>query len=62
MTATLLLALAVGLSACGRNGPPDAPPASLSGPPPADLQVDAQGRTVAPAGQKKRIFLDSLLD
>jgi predicted small lipoprotein YifL len=62
MTTVLLLALAAGLSACGRKGPLDPPPSAAAGPAPTDLDVDANGRPIAPPGQKKRIFLDSLLD
>lgn len=62
MTVALLLALGVGLSACGRKGPLDAPPSAAAGPAPTDLDVDASGRTIAPPGQKRRIPLDALLD
>ncbi len=62
MTAALLLALGVGLSACGRKGPLDPPPSAAAGPAPTDLDVDASGRPIAPPGQKRRIPLDALLD
>ena len=58
----LLLGLGLALSACGRKGPLDPPPASLSDPQPNALQTDQQGRDIAPPGQKKRIPLDVLLD
>jgi predicted small lipoprotein YifL len=58
----LALVLAVTLSACGRKGPMEPPPSPAFGEVPGDLQTDAQGRTLAPPGQKKRIFLDALLD
>jgi predicted small lipoprotein YifL len=61
MTA-LALALAVAVSACGRKGPLEPPPSPAYTEVPGELQTDAQGRTLAPPGQKKRIFLDSLLD
>ena len=60
----LLLACAgLTLSACGRRGPLDAPPgASSSLDQPADIQMDAQGRPLAPQGQKRRLPIDWLLD
>jgi predicted small lipoprotein YifL len=59
----LLFALGLTLSACGRKGPLDPPPASLAGPQqPAALETDAQGRDIAPPGQKKRLPIDWLLD
>ena len=59
----LLFALGLTLSACGRKGPLDPPPASLAGPQqPAALETDAQGRDIAPPGQKKRLPIDVLLD
>jgi len=60
--AALGFALAAGLSACGRKGPLDAPPAALAGPQPSSLDTDAEGRPIAPAGQKKRLPIDWLLD
>jgi predicted small lipoprotein YifL len=61
---TLALALGLTLSACGRKGPLDAPPDGQGFYPlqPAQQDVDAQGRPLAPPGQKKRIPLDVLLD
>ena len=64
--ATLALALGLTLSACGRKGPLDPPPnaqltePSTSGTP--EQQYDAQGRPLAPPGQKKRLPMDWLLD
>ncbi|MEA2927815.1 MAG: hypothetical protein QOG38_243 [Hyphomicrobiales bacterium] len=60
----LALALGLTLSACGRRGPLDAPPGGEGFYPlqPSQVEVDAQGRPLAPPGQKKRIPLDVLLD
>jgi predicted small lipoprotein YifL len=58
----LLLALGVALSACGRKGPPDPPPASLAGPQQPTIETDAEGRPIAPTGEKKRLPIDFLLD
>ena len=58
----LLLALGLTLSACGRKGPLDPPPASLAGPQPGNIQTDAEGRPLAPPGEKKRLPIDWLLD
>jgi predicted small lipoprotein YifL len=59
----LALALGLTLSACGRRGPLDAPPGASSGvEQPADIQFDAQGRPLAPQGQKRRLPIDWLLD
>jgi predicted small lipoprotein YifL len=57
------LALAVGLllSGCGRRGPLEAPPGTImtqQGP----VQLDAEGRPIAPEGAKKRLPVDWLLD
>jgi predicted small lipoprotein YifL len=60
--AALLLGAGLALSACGRKGPLDAPPASLAGPQPAALDTDARGHDIAPPGQKKRLPIDWLLD
>ncbi len=57
-----LLALGLALSACGRKGPLDPPPAALADPQPSSLDVDAEGRPIAPTGQKKRLPIDWLLD
>jgi len=59
----LALVLGLTLSACGRRGPLDAPPGASSGfEQPADIQSDAQGRPLAPQGQKRRLPIDWLLD
>jgi predicted small lipoprotein YifL len=58
----LLLALGLTLAACGRKGPLDPPPASLAGPPQSAIETDAEGRPIAPPGQKKRLPIDVLLD
>jgi predicted small lipoprotein YifL len=60
--AVLGFVLATGLSACGRKGPLDPPPAAIAGPQPSSLEVDAEGKPIAPAGQKKRLPIDWLLD
>jgi predicted small lipoprotein YifL len=60
--AALLLMLGVTLSACGRKGPLDPPPASLAGPQQSAIETDAEGRPIAPAGPKKRLPIDWLLD
>lgn len=57
----LLFALGLTLSACGRRGPPDAPPGVISGPQ-GTYELDEQGRPIAPAGQKRRLPIDVLLD
>jgi predicted small lipoprotein YifL len=59
----LVLALGLTLSACGRKGPLDPPPASLADQQqPSALATDTDGRTLAPPGQKKRLPIDWLLD
>jgi predicted small lipoprotein YifL len=58
---TLLLALGLTLSACGRKGPLDPPPGYVNSPQGA-IEVDPQGRPIAPAGEKKRLPIDVLLD
>ena len=64
--AALALALGLTLSACGRRGPLDLPPgATVFDTPQAAAnrpEVDAQGRPIAPVGQKKRLPMDFLLD
>jgi predicted small lipoprotein YifL len=69
---TVALAASLGLAACGRKGPLDPPPAaSLAGdqaaPASAPIQnnnagVNSEGRAIAPAGPKKSIPLDVLLN
>jgi predicted small lipoprotein YifL len=56
-----LLALGLTLSGCGRRGPLDPPP-GVQLTPLGPIEVDPQGRPLAPPGQKKRIPLDVLLD
>ena len=56
----LALVLGLTLSACGRKGPLDPPPASSLQQ--SDIETDGQGRPIAPPGQKRRIPLDALLD
>ena len=59
----LALVFGLTLSACGRRGPMDPPPGASSGlEQPADIQMDAQGRPLAPVGQKRRLPIDWLLD
>jgi predicted small lipoprotein YifL len=59
----LALVLGLTLSACGRRGPLDPPPGASSNlEQPADIQMDAQGRPLAPVGQKRRLPIDWLLD
>jgi predicted small lipoprotein YifL len=61
----LALALGLTLSACGRKGPLDLPPGAQVFDAPAPNQpeqFDAQGRPIAPPGQKKRLPIDWLLD
>ena len=57
----LLLALGLSLSACGRKGPLDSPPGTYNTPQ-GVIELDAEGRPLAPPGQKRRIPLDLLLD
>ncbi|HKM87114.1 MAG TPA: lipoprotein [Xanthobacteraceae bacterium] len=64
----VLVAAALGLSACGRKGPLDPPPSAAVPPPPAASAADASGApaTAAPAAppaptQKKSFILDPLL-
>ena len=58
----MLLGVGLALSACGRKSGLDAPPAALADPQPSALEIDAQGRDIAPPGQKKRLPIDWLLD
>ena len=57
----LTLALGLTLSACGRRGPLDAPPGVVNTPQ-GPVQLDSEGKPLAPPGEKKRIPLDVLLD
>jgi predicted small lipoprotein YifL len=57
----LALTLGLTLSACGRRGPPELPPGTVmtqQGP----VQVDDEGRPIAPPGERKRLPIDALLD
>ena len=58
----LLLALGFTLSACGRKGPLEPPPSALAAPQQSAIETDAEGRPLAPAGEKKRLPIDFLLD
>ena len=60
--AALAALLALGLSACGRKGPLEPPPGAFAGPQPSGLETDAEGRPIAPTGEKKRLPIDFLLD
>jgi predicted small lipoprotein YifL len=55
------LALGLTLSACGRRGPLEAPPGAVMTPQ-GPVELDAQGRPIAPPGEKKRLPIDWLLD
>ena len=57
----LTLAFGLTLSACGRRGPPDAPPGVYSGPQ-GTFELDSEGRPVATPGPKRRLPIDALLD
>lgn len=57
----MLLALGLTLSACGRRGPLDPPPGVVNTPQGA-VQLDAEGRPLAPPGQTRRLPIDILLD
>ena len=57
----LALALGLTLSACGRRGPLEMPPGTMLSPQ-GPVELDAQGRPVAPPGEKKRLPIDWLLD
>lgn len=61
VTSALVLALGLSLSACGRRGPLDAPPGVFNTPQ-GVIELDAQGRPLAPPGEKKRLPIDVLLD
>jgi predicted small lipoprotein YifL len=56
-----MLALGLTLSACGRRGPLDAPPGVYSSPQ-GTIELDSQGRPIAPPGERKRLPIDLLLD
>lgn len=58
---SLVVALGLTLSACGRRGPLDAPPGVVSTPQ-GPVEVDQEGRPLAPPGQKRRLPIDALLD
>ncbi len=57
----LALALGLTLSACGRRGPLEMPP-GVAMTPQGAVELDAQGRPIAPPGEKKRLPIDALLD
>ena len=61
VTGALVLALGLGLSACGRKGPLDAPPGYVNTPQ-GVIELDREGRPLAPPGEKKRLPIDFLLD
>ena len=56
-----LCAFGLALSACGRRGPLEAPPGVVNTPQ-GPVQLDAEGRPLAPPGEKKRLPIDALLD
>ena len=60
-TSALVLALGLALSACGRRGPLESPP-GVAMTPQGPAEFDAQGRPIAPPGEKKRLPIDVLLD
>jgi predicted small lipoprotein YifL len=57
----LALALGLTLSACGRRGPLEMPP-GVAMTPQGPTEFDAQGRPLAPPGEKRRLPIDVLLD
>ena len=67
-----VLALAFLLEGCGRKGPLDAPPGAWVTPrgtapirpdtPPPEQVVDEDGKVIAPAGPKRRLPGDWLID
>ena len=61
VTSALLLALGLSLSACGRKGPLD-PPAGFVTTKQGIIELDSEGRPIAPPGEKKRLPIDFLLD
>ncbi|MCZ7659962.1 MAG: lipoprotein [Xanthobacteraceae bacterium] len=59
----LCLVLAAALSACGRKGGLDPPPAAVAQPgTEAAPAVDAEGRPIAPRGPSRRLPIDWLLE
>jgi len=54
------LSLGLTLSACGRRGPLEMPP-GVAATPQGLVELDPQGRAVAPPGEKKRLPIDVLL-
>jgi predicted small lipoprotein YifL len=66
------LAASIGLTACGRKGPLDPPPASLAGDQAAPIAADPgdrskpplgpDGKPIAPGAPNKRIPIDVLLN
>jgi len=57
----LALALGLTLSACGRRGPLESPPGVVTTSQ-GLVELDPQGRPIAPPGEKKRLPIDWLLD
>ena len=55
------LALGLTLSACGRRGRLEAPPGYVNTPQ-GPVELDAQGRPLAPPGERKRLPIAALLD
>ena len=61
------LIAALGLAGCGRKGPLDLPPSAAINQPPGSAAAEApaigpDGRPVAPAGNKKPLPIDWLLN
>ena len=59
--------VALALAGCGRKGPLEAPPSAAITQPPAPpaneaATTDAEGRPLAPAGKKKQLPIDWILD
>jgi predicted small lipoprotein YifL len=57
----LALTLGLTLSACGRRGPLEMPP-GVVGTQQGLIELDEQGRPIAPPGERKRLPIDALLD
>jgi predicted small lipoprotein YifL len=57
----LTVMLGLTLSACGRRGPLDPPPGTVNTPQ-GPVQLDSEGKPLAPPGEKKRLPIDWLLD